>query len=298
MNSAHTRREMAFSSANGYLAACAGIGLLLAAVYLFKTGVDATDGLVLILGSVLVGLAGILCLIGLFMLQPNESAILTLFGKYIGTDRSEGLRWAFPFYVKRRLSLRARNFNAPTLKVNDKRGNPVEISAAIVWRVRDTAQAVFEVDDFERYVSIQAEAALRHLASQYAYDEGEDLPEGETTLRAGMDVVADALKCELQARFEAAGVEVLDAKLTHLAYAAEIAQVMLRRQQAEAIISARAKIVHGAVSMVEAALKGLSERGIVELDDERKAAMVSNLLVVLCSDKETQPIINTGTLYN
>jgi regulator of protease activity HflC (stomatin/prohibitin superfamily) len=208
------------------------------------------------------------------------------------------LRWAFPLYNKKRLSLRARNFNAPTLKVNDKRGNPVEISAAVVWRVRDTAQALFEVDDFERYVQIQAEAALRHLASQYAYDEGEDLPDGETTLRAGMDVVAEALKVELQARFEAAGVEVLDAKLTHLAYAAEIAQVMLRRQQAEAIISARAKIVHGAVTMVEAALKGLSERGIVELDAERKAAMVSNLLVVLCSDKETQPIINTGTLYN
>lgn len=297
MNASHTRREKAFSSANGYLAACAGIVFLLGAAYLFKTGIETPDGL-LLLGAVALGLAGLLCLTGLFMLQPNESAILTLFGKYIGTDRSEGLRWAFPLYVKRRLSLRARNFNAPTLKVNDKRGNPVEISAAVVWRVRDTAQAVFEVDDFERYVSIQAEAALRHLASQYAYDEGEDLPQGETTLRAGMDVVADALKTELQARFEAAGVEVLDAKLTHLAYAAEIAQVMLRRQQAEAIISARSKIVHGAVSMVEAALKGLSERGIVELDDERKAAMVSNLLVVLCSDKETQPIINTGTLYN
>ena len=297
MNASHTRREKAFSSANGYLAACAGIVFLLGAAYLFKTSVETPAGLPL-LGAVAMGLAGLLCLTGLFMLQPNESAILTLFGKYIGTDRSEGLRWAFPLYVKRRLSLRARNFNAPTLKVNDKRGNPVEISAAVVWRVRDTAQAVFEVDDFERYVSIQAEAALRHLASQYAYDEGEDLPQGETTLRAGMDVVADALKTELQARFEAAGVEVLDAKLTHLAYAAEIAQVMLRRQQAEAIISARSKIVHGAVSMVEAALKGLSERGIVELDDERKAAMVSNLLVVLCSDKETQPIINTGTLYN
>ena len=298
MNAAHTRRELAFSSTNGYLAAFAGVALLLGAVFLFKTGVEDTGGLAYLLAALLLGLAGIVCLTGLFMLQPNQSAILTLFGKYIGTDRSEGLRWAFPLYVKRRLSLRARNFNAPTLKVNDKRGNPVEISAAIVWRVRDTAQAVFEVDDFERYVSIQAEAALRHLASQYAYDEGEDLPEGETTLRAGMDVVAEALKCELQARFEAAGVEVLDAKLTHLAYAPEIAQVMLRRQQAEAIISARAKIVHGAVSMVEAALKGLSERGIVELDDERKAAMVSNLLVVLCSDKETQPIINTGTLYN
>jgi regulator of protease activity HflC (stomatin/prohibitin superfamily) len=298
MNAAHTRREKAFSSTNGYLAACAGVALLLGSAYAFKTGIEHSGGPLFLLIVLLMGLGGAICLTGLFMLQPNESAILTLFGKYIGTDRSEGLRWAFPLYVKRRLSLRARNFNAPTLKVNDKRGNPVEISAAIVWRVRDTAQAVFEVDDFERYVSIQAEAALRHLASQYAYDEGEDLPDGETTLRAGMDVVADALKCELQARFEAAGVEVLDAKLTHLAYAAEIAQVMLRRQQAEAIISARAKIVHGAVSMVEAALKGLSERGIVELDDERKAAMVSNLLVVLCSDKETQPIINTGTLYN
>jgi regulator of protease activity HflC (stomatin/prohibitin superfamily) len=298
MNAGHIRRETAFSSTNGYLAAGVGIVLLAGAVFSIRAGIMVGGGLFIFAGSLLMGLAGIFCLGGLFMLQPNESAILTLFGKYIGTDRSEGLRWAFPLYVKRRLSLRARNFNAPTLKVNDKRGNPVEISAAVVWRVRDTAQALFEVDDFERYVSIQAEAALRHLASQYAYDEGEDLPEGETTLRAGMDVVADALKRELQARFEAAGVAVLDAKLTHLAYAAEIAQVMLRRQQAEAIISARSKIVHGAVSMVEAALKGLSERNIVELDDERKAAMVSNLLVVLCSDKETQPIVNTGTLYN
>ena len=225
-----------------------------------------------------VAVAGLFCLIGLFMLQPNEAAILTLFGKYIGTDRSEGLRWAFPFYNKRRMSLRARNFNAPTLKVNDKRGNPVEISAAVVWRVRDTAQAVFEVDDFERYVQIQAEAALRHLASQYAYDEGDDLSEGQTTLRAGIVVV--------------------DAKLTHLAYAPEIAGKMLRRQQAEAIIAARTKIVQGAVGMVELALNGLAERGLLQLDDERKAAMVSNLLVVLCSDKETQPIVNTGTLYN
>jgi regulator of protease activity HflC (stomatin/prohibitin superfamily) len=168
----------------------------------------------------------------------------------------------------------------------------------VVWRVRDTAQALFDVDDFERYVAVQGEAALRHLATRYAYDEGEDLAAGETTLRAGMDEVAHALRAELQARFDAAGVEVLDAKLTHLAYSPEIAQVMLRRQQAEAIISARSKIVHGAVSMVEAALKSLAEREIVELDAERKAAMVSNLLVVLCSDKEAQPIINAGTLYN
>ena len=298
MTAAHIRRETAYTSFNGYLALLTGLVLLVVAGFgirsTFQVGGPAT-GLLL---PFAVAVAGLFCLIGLFMLQPNEAAILTLFGKYIGTDRSEGLRWAFPFYNKRRMSLRARNFNAPTLKVNDKRGNPVEISAAVVWRVRDTAQAVFEVDDFERYVQIQAEAALRQLASQYAYDEGDDLPEGETTLRAGMEVVAQALKEHVQHRFEAAGVEVLDAKLTHLAYAAEIAQVMLRRQQAEAIISARSKIVHGAVSMVEAALKALAERDIVELDSERKAAMVSNLLVVLCSDKETQPIVNTGTLYN
>jgi regulator of protease activity HflC (stomatin/prohibitin superfamily) len=290
MTAAMTRRELAFTSTNGYLATLIGVGLLAVAGLSVRAGVP-------LLGA-LAALGGAFMLAGLYMLQPNQGAVLTLFGKYIGTDRSEGLRWAFPLYIKRRLSLRARNLNAPTLKVNDKRGNPVEISAAVVWRVRDTAQALFEVDDFERYVAIQAEAALRHLASQYAYDEGEDLDTGETTLRAGMDVVAEAMKVELQARFEAAGVETLDAKLTHLAYAPEIAQVMLRRQQAEAIIGARAKIVHGAVSMVEAALKGLAERGIVELDGERKAAMVSNLLVVLCSDKDAQPIINTGTLYN
>ncbi len=247
-----------------------------------------------------VAAVGVFIVTGLYMLQPNESAILTFFGRYVGTDRSAGLRWASPFYVKRKLSLRARNFNAPTLKVNDQRGNPIEISAAIVWAVQDTAQAVFEVDDFERYVQVQAEAALRHLASQYPYDEGEAEPgsQAATTLRGGLDEVSESLRRELQARFAKAGVTVLDARLTHLAYAAEIAQVMLRRQQAEAIIAARNKIVQGAVSMVEAALKGLSERSIVELDDERKAAMVSNLLVVLCSDRDTQPVVNAGTLYN
>jgi regulator of protease activity HflC (stomatin/prohibitin superfamily) len=294
MFTAHTRREIGFSSVNGYLAAASALALIIIGL----GAPFAQLGVLSLVLSALGLLGGGFIAFGLYMLQPNESAIITLFGKYIGTDRNDGLRWAFPLYRMRKLSVRARNFNAPTLKVNDKRGNPVEISAAIVWRVRDTAQAVFEVDDFERYVAIQAEAALRHLASQYAYDEGEDLNIGETTLRAGMDEVAEALKVELQARFEAAGVEVLDAKLTHLAYAPEIAQVMLRRQQAEAIISARAKIVHGAVSMVEAALKGLAERDIVELDSERKAAMVSNLLVVLCSDKDAQPIINAGTLYN
>lgn len=292
MSTANPKRESSFSSYNGYLAAFAAVLLVLGSFVALKGG---PVGILLFL---LMSGGGIFALAGLYMLQPNESAILMLFGKYVGTDRSEGLRWACPLYRKRKLSVRARNFNAPTLKVNDKRGNPVEIGAAVVWRVRDTAQALFDVDDFERYVAVQGEAALRHLASQYAYDEGEDLAAGETTLRSGMDDVAHALRAELQARFDAAGVEVLDAKLTHLAYSPEIAQVMLRRQQAEAIISARAKIVHGAVSMVEAALKGLAERDIVELDAERKAAMVSNLLVVLCSDKEAQPIINAGTLYN
>lgn len=250
------------------------------------------------LWNLLLLIPAIFILAGIYMLQPKEAAILTFFGRYSGTDRSEGLRWANPFYMKRRISLRARNLNVATLKVNDQRGNPIEIGAVVVWRVQDTAKAVFEVDNYERYVEVQAEAALRHLASVYPYDEGEASDTPVTTLRGGLDEVSEALRRELQARFERSGIDVLDAKLTHLAYAPEIAQVMLRRQQAEAIISARSKIVLGAVSMVEAALKGLSERGIVELDDERKASMVSNLLVVLCSDKETQPIVNTGTLYN
>jgi regulator of protease activity HflC (stomatin/prohibitin superfamily) len=284
------RQESRFTSVNGYLAA-AGAVLLAIAGALALRGFLLLPGIALFVAAVFLGA-------GLYMLQPNETAILTLFGKYVGTDRSEGLRWAFPLYRKRKLTVRARNLNVSTLKVNDRRGNPIEIGAAVVWRVQDTAQAVFEVDDFERYVSIQAEAALRHLASQYAYDEADDLAAGETTLRAGANEVALALRAELTARFEAAGVETVDAKLTHLAYAPEIAQVMLRRQQAEAIISARAKIVHGAVTMVDSALKALAERDIVELDPERKAAMVSNLLVVLCSDQNAQPIINAGTLYN
>jgi regulator of protease activity HflC (stomatin/prohibitin superfamily) len=288
-----TSGERLVKSANGYVPVALGI----AAVVTIGTVVIGRAagfgwGAAIILTA---AAAAAFCFAGLYMLQPNQAAILTLFGEYRGTDRSEGLRWVNPFYAKRRISLRARNLNAPTLKVNDRRGNPVEISATVVWRVLDTARAVFEIDSYEAYVNVQAEAALRHLASLYNYDVDED--EGEVTLRGSLDIVAGALKNELQERFRAAGVEVLDAKLTHLAYAPEIAQVMLRRQQADAIIAARTKIVHGAVSMVEAAINGLSERAIVHLDDERKAAMVSNLLVVLCSDKDTQPIVNTGTLY-
>jgi regulator of protease activity HflC (stomatin/prohibitin superfamily) len=291
---AERRHEHPAKSRNGY--AMIAFALTAIAVGLCGIVILRGPGLMGVLAEALLLVLGIFILAGLYMLQPNEAAILTLFGQYTGTDRAEGLRWANPFYRKRHLSLRARNLNAPTLKVNDKRGNPVEISAVVVWRVRDTVQAVFEVDDFENYVKVQAEAAIRHLATQFAYDEGEDLAPGETTLRAGNAAVL-ALKSELQERFADAGVMVEDAKLSHLAYAPEIAQVMLRRQQAEAIIGARQKIVLGAVSMVESALKGLSEREIVVLDDERKAAMVSNLLVVLCSDHDTQPIINAGTLY-
>jgi regulator of protease activity HflC (stomatin/prohibitin superfamily) len=235
------------------------------------------------------------------MLQPNQAAVLTLFGSYRGTDRSDGLRWANPFYATNKISVRARNFNSEKLKVNDLRGNPIEIAAAIVWRVEDTARATFDVEDFEAYVLTQAEAAVRHLASSYAYDNIDEQDGGaarETTLRSGTEEVGAALRTELQARFAQAGIVVVDAKLTHLAYAPEIAGTMLRRQQAEAVVAARAKIVQGAVGMVELALKGLTERGLLDLDDERKAAMVSNLLVVLCADRDATPVVNTGTLYN
>ena len=234
---------------------------------------------------------------GFYMLQPNEAVVLTLFGDYLGTDRTPGLRWTLPWNIRRKVSARARNQNVEQLKVNDKRGNPVEIAAVVVWRVEDTAQALFDVEDFEHFVKVQSESALRHIATHYNYDTAEDHEANDVTLRAGADVVANALREELQARVQQAGVKVEEAKLTHLAYAPEIAGAMLRRQQAEAVISARAKIVIGAVSMVEMALKSLSEKNVVELDDERRAAMVSNLMVVLCSERDTQPIVNTGTLY-
>jgi regulator of protease activity HflC (stomatin/prohibitin superfamily) len=285
--------EIQRTSGSGYLWLAIGLALVLAGIFFIVRPIGLPG---IALGAFLV-LAGGLTLAGLYMLQPNEAAILLLFGEYAGTDRSEGLRWANPFYKKRKISLRAHNLVSERLKVNDKRGNPIEIAAAIVWRVRNTAKAVFDVENYEEYVRVTAEAAIRHLASSYAYDEGEHEGSDEPTLRASQDRIGKALIAELADRFDQAGVIVEDAKLTHLAYAPEIAQVMLRRQQAEAIISARSKIVLGAVSMVEMALKGLSERKIVELDDERRAAMVSNLLVVLCAESEAQPVINTGTLY-
>ncbi len=290
-------QERVASSANGFV--YVAVGLVVGAVafgWLVTRPAPATVA-VLVLGL----LVSLWCLTGLYMLQPNQVALLTLFGSYRGTDRGEGLRWSNPFYLKKKVSVRARNFNSEKLKVNDMRGNPIEIAAAIVWKVEDTAQATFDVDNFETYVLTQAESAVRHLALSYAYDNIDEPAAGtqrEVTLRSGTDEVAVALRHELQARFAQAGIVVVDAKLTHLAYAPEIAGTMLRRQQAEAIIAARSKIVYGAVGMVEMALNGLAERGLLQLDDERKAAMVSNLLVVLCSDHDATPVVNTGTLYN
>lgn len=240
---------------------------------------------------------GIILLVGHFTLQPNEGRVLVLFGAYKGTVIASGFHWANPFYSKMntKVSVRTRNFQSDVIKVNDRGGNPIEIAAVVVWRVKDLAQAMFDVDDYASYVRIQSESAIRHLASNYAYDHGE---ENEVTLRGGSEEVMQALKVELQDRLGKAGVIVDEARLTHLAYAQEIAQAMLRRQQAEAIIAARRKIVEGAVSMVEQALTDLDAKKVVEFDDDRKAAMVSNLLVVLCGESEVSPVINAGTLHH
>lgn len=327
-------REKVVQVQNGWLMLPVVLGLLFGsiALLLYSTiaGVRAVNHpywflfVVSILGIIL----SVFLMPGFFTLQPNEARVLVLFGEYKGTVRSSGFFWGNPFYsnspsqssglqqnvgveantgagrsqammtrprnTRLKVSLRARNFNSDRLKVNDKRGNPIEIAAVVVWRVQDTAQAIFDVDDFEHYVRVQSESAIRHLASAYAYDHGE---ENEVTLRSGMDEVSQALTTELQARLDKAGVHVEEARLTHLAYAPEIAQSMLRRQQAEAVIAARTKIVHGAVSMVEMALRELADKGVVSLDDERRAAMVSNLMVVLCGESEVHPIVNTGTLY-
>ncbi len=248
----------------------------------------------LTIGSLLLNIIIFIGWFGFFMVNPKEGRVLQLFGKYAGTVHLPGLRWANPFYTKMRVSLRVRNFESSKLKVNDKNGNPIEIAAVIVWEVVDTAEAVFQVDDYEDYVSIQSESALRNLATSYAYDHHE---EQGISLRSNPVEISEALKCEVQDRLGKAGVKVIEARISHLAYAPEIANAMLRRQQAMAIIAARKKVVEGAVGMVEMALQSLAERDIVELDAERKAAMVSNLLVVLCSDEAAQPIVNTGSLY-
>ena len=245
--------------------------------------------------SLIVVLLALVCLAGFYMVAPNEGRVLQLFGQYVGTDRALGLRWANPFYSKQRVSLRIRNFESGQLKVNDSAGNPIEIAAVVVWRVVDTAEAVFEVDDYEDYVAIQSEAAIRNMATSYPYDDHE----GESiTLRGSANEIGDILKAEVQDRLGKAGVEVLEARISHLAYAPEIASAMLQRQQASAIVAARSKIVEGAVSMVEAALAQLTERQIIDLDAQSKASMVSNLLVILCSDRAAQPVVNSGTAPN
>jgi regulator of protease activity HflC (stomatin/prohibitin superfamily) len=248
----------------------------------------------LILGSVLALTVGLFLMAGLFVVNPNEGRVLQLFGDYRGTARVAGLRWANPFYTKKRISLRVRNFESTRLKVNDIEGNPIEIAAVVVWLVVDTAEAVFEVDDYNNYVKVQSEAALRNLTTSYPYDAHDD---AQMSLRGHTAAVADHLKKEIQDRLARAGVEVIEARISHLAYAPEIAASMLQRQQAGAIIAARTRIVEGAVGMVEMALELLSRRDIVSLDNERKAAMVSNLLVVLCGERSTQPIVNAGTIY-
>ncbi|MBN1213109.1 MAG: SPFH domain-containing protein [candidate division Zixibacteria bacterium] len=233
-------------------------------------------------------------MLGFFFVNPNEGRVLQLFGKYTGTTRQEGLRWANPLLSKKRISLRVRNFETGKMKVNDVGGNPIEIAAIVVWKVVDTAEACFQVDHYEQFVMIQSESAVRNLATQYAYDSHDD---DTVSLRGSTSDISDKLRVEIQERLDQAGVEVLEARISHLAYAPEIAEAMLRRQQAGAIVAARQLIVEGAVGMVEMALEQLSQKNIIELDHERKAAMVSNLLVVLCGETATQPVINTGTLY-
>jgi regulator of protease activity HflC (stomatin/prohibitin superfamily) len=294
---AHVERTVV--TASGFLALGLALLLLAGGGVVLWWAVHPLDG-VRITIAILLFIGALLALCGLYTLQPNEAAILQLFGAYRGTTRVPGLRATNPFYTRRKISLRARNLNGDRLKVNDKRGNPIEIAAVVVWHVADTAKAAFDVDDYENFVKVQSEAAVRHLASSFAYDEGEapaDVAQREPTLLESADVVAKALVVELQARLDPAGVIVDESRLMHLAYAPEIAQVMLRRQQAEAIIAARQKIVHGAVSMVQMALSELSAKKVVELDHERRAAMVSNLMTVLCAESEVQPVINTGTLY-
>ncbi len=243
---------------------------------------------------ILLSLVATALLIGFYTLQPNEAAAITLFGNYKGTDRTPGLRWMLPWYTRKKISLRVRNVTGEKLKVNDKRGNPIEIAAVVVWRVTDTASALFDVDDYQTFVDIQIETAVREIASHFSYDNAEH---DEPTLRGDAEEVSTLMRSKLQERVAVAGVIVDETKLSHLAYAPEIASAMLRRQQAVAVLSARQKIVQGAVEMVEHALNQLSERDVVKLDDERRAAMVSNLLVVLCSDNDAQPVINAGTIY-
>lgn len=293
----HTQERRASTSNGGLilLLLLAAYALLLwgliDAIAADEAGADAGGRIILYVALLSVGA---LAAIGFYTLQPNEAAAITLFGNYKGTDRTPGLRWVIPWYGRKKISLRVRNVTGEKLKVNDKRGNPIEIAAVVVWRVTDTGQALFDVDDYQTFVDIQIETAVREIASHFAYDHAEH---EEPTLRGDAEQVSSLLREKLQERVAVAGVVVDETKLSHLAYAPEIAGAMLRRQQAEAVLAARQKIVQGAVEMVHHALEQLSERDLVKLDDERRAAMVSNLLVVLCGDRDAQPIVNAGSLY-
>ena len=286
-------QERPATTGNGYVM----LLVLLAALFVVGLGAWRIVSRDLVTGGALIGIGLFLFLFvaaGFYFLQPNQAAAILLFGDYKGTDRTPGLRWVLPWLTRTKISTRVHNVTSERLKVNDLRGNPIEIASNVVWRVTDTAQALYDVDDYNKFLFVQIESAVRAIGARYPYDDIEHL---ETTLRGNADVISEELMSELQDRVGVAGISIDECRLTHLAYAQEIAQAMLRRQQAESVIAARQKIVIGAVSMVETALQMLSEKGVVDLDDERKAAMVSNLMVVLCSDRDTQPVVNAGTLY-
>ncbi|MEU4128706.1 SPFH domain-containing protein [Streptomyces wuyuanensis] len=289
--------EFAARSIGGGLALLLGLAGLAAGVALMVTGATvaaaAAKAALIVLGIVVVA-ASALAMCGLNMIAPGEARVVQLFGRYRGTIRTDGLRWVNPFTTRAKISTRIRNHETAVLKVNDAYGNPIELAAVVVWKVEDTAQAMFEVDDFREFVSTQTEAAVRHIAIEYPYDAHD---ENGLSLRGNAEEITEKLALELRARVEAAGVHIVESRFTHLAYAPEIASAMLQRQQAGAVVAARRQIVDGAVGMVEAALARITEDGLVELDDERKAAMVSNLMVVLCGDRAAQPVLNTGTLY-
>ncbi|MFF9099645.1 SPFH domain-containing protein [Streptomyces rubrogriseus] len=296
MPAPRVRENQAHSIGGGFALLLGLVGLLVGAgLIVGATAVDSTGGkAVLIIGGILIALAAFLAMCGLNMVAPGEARVVQLFGRYRGTIRQDGLRWVNPFTSRTKISTRVRNHETAVLKVNDAYGNPIELAAVVVWRVEDTAQATFEVDDYVEFVSTQTEAAVRHIAIEYPYDAHD---EDGLSLRGNAEEITEKLAVELHARVEAAGVQIIESRFTHLAYAPEIASAMLQRQQAGAVVAARRQIVDGAVGMVEAALARISEQGIVEMDDERKAAMVSNLMVVLCGDRAAQPVLNTGTLY-
>ena len=287
-------RERPAETASGYFMLLLLVVVIAGGAYLIVHGVSVHSPMIVGNAAWITGLAALFIACGFFMLQPNQGAAITLFGDYRGTDRATGLRWVLPWMMRRKVSVRANNFISDRIKVNDLRGNPIEMAAQIVWRVVDTAQALFDVDDYKEFVKVQVEAAIRAIGSRYPYDDFEHL---EITLRGNHDEVGAELRNELIARLSVAGITVDECGFTHLAYAQEIAGAMLRRQQAQAVVAARKTLVEGAVGMVEMALDALSEKNVVELDDERRAAMVSNLMVVLCGERDTQPVVNTGTLY-